>query len=671
MNSLPCLLAALLISFPWISTAADQPNFLFLLSDDQAWTGLSCQMHPDMPDSRSQYIETPNIANLAEEGMRFSAGYSPASVCAPTRISLQTGKSPAQCHWTKAAGSMTEADGFKLIPPQNRRGIKPDETTIGELLQSVGYTTAHFGKWHISGGGPEQHGYDESDGDTGNQDAEPHLPPNPVDIFGMGERAMNVMTKSAQAKKPFFIQMSYHALHYPQNAPPELVAKYQKLNPRGNEKEIGRAAMAEALDQGIGQLLEKIEALGIADNTYVIYMSDNGSSTRQTLRGGKGGVWEGGVRVPLIVRGPGIAPNSWSNQRVVGYDFYPSLCELAGVQKELPNTIEGGSITHLFRGEDKPVERPREELVFHFPHYQGDTPHSALLLDNWKIMHFYETGETHLFDLADDIAERRDLAEQKPEIAGAMKQKLFAYLTEIDAQMPLKNPSYDPDNPPSADKMRGGKNGGGGKKGQGGGGKKKRMSEESDTPENTESDSDTPDKPGTAEMENKKGKGGGKGGKRTTEESEEPATPSKTPNPAPVSGGSAIDLSPAAFQQIAVGGTGGLAKKGNAPGDTGSWVTNHAGELDTNGDGSVSQNELMSQARMAFHAFDADQNGVLSSAEFEGKNPKMAVAGFLTSNTTAVDANSDSIITAQEFAGALRSAFDHADSDKDGIIASK
>ncbi len=675
MKFLPTQLLLLLILLPSATaSAADQPNFLFLLSDDQAWTGLSCQMHPDMQNSKSYIIETPNIARLASEGMRFSAGYSPASVCAPTRISLQTGKSPAQCHWTKAAGSMTAEDGFMLIPPRNRRSIEESETTIGEMLQSAGYTTAHFGKWHISGGGPEQHGYDESDGDTGNQDAEPHLPPNPVDIFGMGERAMNVMTKSAQAKKPFFIQMSYHALHYPQNAPPELVAKYQKLNPRGNEKEIGRAAIAEALDQGIGQLLEKIEALGIADNTYVIYMSDNGSSTRQTLRGGKGGVWEGGVRVPLIVRGPGIAPNSWSHQRVVGYDFYPTFCELAGVQKDLPDTIEGGSITHLFRGEDKPVERPREELVFHFPHYQSDTPHSALLLDSWKIMHFYETGETHLFDLADDIAERRDLAEQKPEIADAMKQKLFAYLTEIDAQMPVKNPSYDPDNPPSTDKMRGGENGGGGKKGQGGGGKKKRMSEESDTPENTESDaddSDTPDKPGTAEMENKKGKGGGKGGKRTTEESEEPATPSKTPNPAPVSGGSAIDLSPAAFQQIAVGGTGGLAKKGNAPGEAASWVTNHAGELDTNGDGSVSQNELMSQARMAFNAFDANQNGVLSSAEYEGKNPRMAVAEFLTSNTAAVDANSDFIITAREFASALRVAFDQADSDKDGYIATK
>lgn len=442
------------------SSAADRPNFLFLLSDDQAWTGLSCRMHPDMPESKSRVIETPNIARLASEGMRFSAAYSPASVCAPTRISLQTGKSPARCHWTKAAGSMTAEDGFPLIPPRNRRSIEADETTIGELLQSVGYTTAHFGKWHISGGGPGKHGYDEGDGDTANDAAAPFVAPNPVDIFGMGERAMALMTKSAQAKKPFFIQMSYHALHYPQNAPAELVEKYQKLIPGGNEKEVGRSAMSEALDQGVGLLLEKIEALGIADNTYVIYLSDNGSSTKQTLRGGKGGVWEGGVRVPLIVRGPGITANSWSHQRVVGYDFYPTLCELAGVQKDLPDTIEGGSITHLFRGEDTPVARPREELVFHFPHYQGDAPHSALLLDNWKIMHFYEDDETHLFDLASDIAERNDLASQKPEIARSMKEKLFAYLAEVDAQMPVKNPQYDPDNPPSLKENRGEKRGG-------------------------------------------------------------------------------------------------------------------------------------------------------------------------------------------------------------------
>jgi cytochrome c2 len=266
------------------SSAAELPNFLFLLSDDQAWNGLFCEMHPDIAGSKSRFIETPNIARLAREGMRFSAAYSPASVCAPTRISLQTGKSPAQCQWTKASGSVTEADGFQLIPPQNRRSIEPDETTIGELLQSVGYTTAHFGKWHITGGGPESHGYDESDGDTGNQDAAVHLPPNSVDIFGMGERAMALMEKSTQDDQPFFIQMSCHALHYPQNAPPELVKKYAQLIPGGNEKEIGRAAMSEALDQGVGLLLEKIAALGIADNTYVIYMSDNGASTGQALR---------------------------------------------------------------------------------------------------------------------------------------------------------------------------------------------------------------------------------------------------------------------------------------------------------------------------------------------------------------------------------------------------
>lgn len=450
------------------ANAQQKPNFLFLLSDDQSWNGLSCQMHPQMAESKSRVIETPNIARLASEGMRFSAGYSPASVCSPTRISLQTGKSPAQCQWTKAAASMTEEDGFMLIPPRNRRSISPEETTIGEMLQSAGYTTAHFGKWHIQGGSPEHHGYDHSDGATGNQHAEPHLPPNPVDIFGMGERAMALMEESRKEEKPFYIQMSYHALHYPQNASKELIEKYKNLIGEGNEKEIGRAAISEDLDRGVGQLLAKIDELGIAENTYVIYMSDNGSSTKGTLRGGKGGVWEGGVRVPFIVRGPGVPPNSWCHQPVVGYDLFPTLCELAGVEESLPDEIEGGSITHLLRGEDRPVERPREELIFHFPHYQGDRPHSTLLLENWKIVHFYETAQTHLFDLANDIRERNDLAANQPERTEAMKKLLFAYLDEVGAQMPVKNPSYDPENPPAM------KRGGGGeiKKGKGRKGKK-------------------------------------------------------------------------------------------------------------------------------------------------------------------------------------------------------
>ena len=456
MKSLCCLYSLFVfLTVASLAPAAGKPNFLFLLSDDQAWNGLSCRMHPDMAESKSRFIRTPHIEKLAGEGMRFSAAYAPAPVCSPTRISLQTGKSPAQCHWTKAAPSMTAGDGFLLIPPVSRRNIEPGETTMGEMLRSAGYATAHYGKWHLGGGGPQSHGYDESDGDTGNQDAAPHLPPNPVDIFGMGERAMAFMEKCRDAEKPFFIQMSYHALHYPENATPELREKFAKLMPAGNDKEIGRAALSEDLDRGIGLLLEKIDALGITGTTYVIYLSDNGSSTKRALRGGKGDVWEGGIRVPLIVRGPGVAAGSWCHQRVVGYDLFPTFCELAGVARDLPDNIEGGSIARLLRGEDRAVKRPREELVFHFPHYQGETPQSALLLGDFKIVYFFETGQTSLFDLSDDIGESHDLAAERPEVADAMKEKLFAYLGEVKAQLPVKNPSYDPAHPPSLEDSRG------------------------------------------------------------------------------------------------------------------------------------------------------------------------------------------------------------------------
>ncbi len=437
-----------------------KPNILFLLSDDQAWNGLSCRMHPDMPDSASAVIETPNIARLAGEGMRFSQAYSPASVCSPTRISLQTGKSPAQCHWTKAAPPEV---GFKLVEPRIRKNIEAEETTVGELLQSAGYATAHYGKWHIGGGGPASHGYNESDGDTGNEAAAPHVEPNTVDIFGMNERAVAFMEKSKKAGKPFFIQMSYNALHYPENATKALIEKYSALLPGGNEKEIGMAAISEDLDRGVGELLNKLEALMLKENTYVLYMSDNGGSTRRTLRGGKGGVWEGGIRVPLIVRGPGVAPDSWCHERVVGYDFFPTFCEWAGVTQALPREIEGGSITSLLRGGTTPVKRPREELVFHFPHYQGDTPHTALMLGDYKLLHFYEEDSLQLYDLSRDVGESNDLAPSQPEKASEMKARLDDYLEEVHAQFPVPNPDFDPAKPPSLREKKGGKSGAKGK----------------------------------------------------------------------------------------------------------------------------------------------------------------------------------------------------------------
>ena len=437
--------------------AAERPNILFMLSDDQAWSGLSCQMHPDMQDSKSSLVQTPNLARLAEQGMRFSAAYAPAPVCSPTRISLQTGRNPAALGWTKAAPA---EPGHRLIEGDNRKSIRDDEITIGQMLKSAGYATAHYGKWHLAGGGPEAHGYDESDGDTGNQDAAPHLPPNPVDIFGMGTRAVEFMKKSQAARKPFFIQMSYNALHYPENATPALVEKYRKLAGGRDDKEVARAAIAEDLDRGVGELLAKLDDMGLSDNTLVIYMSDNGGSNRRTLMGGKGDVWEGGIRVPLIIRGPGIAPNSWCHQRVVGYDFFPTFCRWAGVKAPLPTQLEGGDITHLLSGSSDPVKRSREALVFHFPHYQGDSPHSAILSGNMKLIHFYETGENRLFDLQTDIGETRDLAASKPELAQSLAGKLADYLNEVGAKMPKPNPNYVPGKEPA--RKGGGK---GGKKG--------------------------------------------------------------------------------------------------------------------------------------------------------------------------------------------------------------
>ena len=427
---------------------AARPNFVFLLADDLDWAGLSVRMDPEVPGSASAYVETPQLARLAAQGMVFSAAYAPAPVCSPTRASLQTGKSPAQLHWTKAAPPV---DGMKLIEAAQVRDLSAADTTIAELLKTAGYATAHLGKWHLGGGGPERHGYDVSDGDTGNQDAAPFKPPNPVDIFGMTTRACAFMEKQVRSGTPFFIQLSYHALHYPENALPETIAKYAAKMPGQSEKEIQRAAIAENLDSGIGRLLAEIDSLGLASNTYLIYMADNGAGgggRGRVLAAGKGGLWEGGIRVPLIVRGPGVRTGVVCRTRVVGYDLLPTCCALAGVTQALPAGIEGGDWSGLFATGTGTVRRAREELVFHFPHYQGDTPHSAILLGDYKLMKWYEDGRVRLFDLSKDLGERTDLSARLPEKAAELERRLERDLREVGANLPKPNPAYDPASEP-------------------------------------------------------------------------------------------------------------------------------------------------------------------------------------------------------------------------------
>jgi arylsulfatase A-like enzyme len=444
----------------FIKLTASQPNIILLLSDDQSWSGLSVQMHDDIPESKGEIFHTPNLEKLAAQGMRFSAAYSPASVCSPTRASLQTGKSPAQLRWTKAAPVMTADDGFKLIPPTIKKDLQTEEITIAEILKRAGYATAHYGKWHLAGGGPGEHGYDEHDGDTGNKDAVPFKDPNPVDIVGMGNRANTFMAKSVKAGKPFFIQLSYHALHYPENALEKTKAKYVEKNGGREDKRILRAAITEDLDSGVGMIMDKIRSLRIEGSTYVIYTADNGATggggKKSGLRGGKGGVWEGGIRVPLIIRGPMVPPSSFCHTRVVGYDLYPTFCEIAGVKEPLPRGIEGGSILPLLRNGSGEVRRFRENLVFHFPHYQGDTPHSAIFSGNLKLMKFYENDEMMLFDLDNDLFEQNNLAVGMPDKVDSMHRILNKYLDDIGAELPVRNSKYDPENPPDMSRARGG-----------------------------------------------------------------------------------------------------------------------------------------------------------------------------------------------------------------------
>jgi len=440
-----------------VALADDRPNIIFMIADDQGWDGLSVAMAPD--GAASTVFHTPRLEAFAAQGRRFSNAYAPAPVCSPSRISIQCGRTPAALHWTKAAPPET---GHRMIEPRNRRSIPREGVTIGELLRGAGYATAHYGKWHIGGGGPGEHGYDDHDGDTGNEQAFAFTDPNPVDLFGMAKRTEDFMRRAKEAGKPFYVQLSWNALHAPGNALEKTKAKYAALagdGDRGKRAEV--AAITEDLDTAVGMVLDAVDRLGLAGTTYVIYTSDNGSGgggRRGALSGGKGSVWEAGIRVPFIVRGPGIAAGSWCHLPIVGWDLLPTFAEWAEVDDaRIPHEVEGGSLVDLFaRGDEGDVVRKRYEIVFHFPHYQsGHTPHAAIRMGNLKVIEFFEDSSVKLFDLAVDPGERHDLATERPKDAELLRRRLDSYLVNVDAQMPTLDPAFDPAAPLPPAKPRG------------------------------------------------------------------------------------------------------------------------------------------------------------------------------------------------------------------------
>jgi len=430
---------------------ASRPNIILVLTDDQGWTDTSVPMMRGRADSRSDFYRTPALERLAREGMVFSSAYAPAPVCSPTRDSILYGQTPARLHHAVLIGTARSGEGALSLP----QAIKAADAR---------YATAHFGKWGCTPKSPEAVGFDASDGNTDNWHGDwrrvdgekvPLPTDDPKRIFSLTRRAAGFMEQQVRAGRPFYMRISHYACHVGHQSLRETREKV-RARPRGAKcidgdyrdpealpEDVVRsgwmlnyAAMIEDLDSGLGMLLGKIDELGIADNTYVIFTSDNGGGFRGNapLRGGKADLWEGGIRVPMVVRGPGVLPGTYCDVPVAGWDFWPTFRELAGGTGPLPANLDGGSLVPLFeKGNAGTVARREEALVFHFPWFDG-VPESAIRLGRYKLMKNLNTGETRLFDLQRDIGETHDLSDAMPEKARDLRGRLTAYLEAVGAE---------------------------------------------------------------------------------------------------------------------------------------------------------------------------------------------------------------------------------------------
>ena len=419
-----------------LARATEKPNVILILADDQGWNALSVRADPENPASASPYFKTPNLANLAKEGMRFSQAYSPAPTCSPTRHSIQFGRSPASL-------KIWGADG-----------IKNWDALTGESLANVlgkarpEYACAHFGKWHI-GKSPETLGYKVNDGGNGNGAGNSKNPKDPKLIFSLSRKSLEFMEAQTRAGKPFFLQVSHYANHLKYQGLRETIGKYETKHADQTTEYHNDplwAAMNENLDAGIGMILDKLEELNVTENTYVFYTADNGYESKRDFkntvaqrgfykafpqRSHKYHVSEGGIRVPFIVRGPGIQPGSHSTSPVVGTDLFPTVLSLIGAADKIPAQVEGADLSgHLKSGGEKAIERKDPFLVFKFS--KPRPPHDvAIVQREYKLIKDLDTGESFLFDLKNDIGESKDLSSEKPALARQLNQRMTEYFARF------------------------------------------------------------------------------------------------------------------------------------------------------------------------------------------------------------------------------------------------
>jgi len=420
-------------------------NFIVFLTDDLGATDLTCY--------GSKFYETPNLDRLAKDGMKFTQAYSACTVCSPTRAAMMTGKWPAQLRVTDwIAGH--DRPFAKLKIPEWRKELDLGERTIAEALHERGYVSGHFGKWHLEHTAKE-HGFDVTVGDNGKGSPQGYLPPyhNPNLPDGPpGEELTARLTSEAEKfieanqAKPFFVYFAPYAVHTPLGGKPDVIARYKaKADPNDPQHTPAYAAMVQAVDESVGALRAKLDALGLGENTVFIFTSDNGGlelgqvTYNFCMRAGKGSAYEGGVRVVGLCRWPGLTtPGATSATPVITLDWPATIAAAAGAA--LP--AQGADLRPLLRGA-KLAERP---LFWHYPHYHpgGATPYSAVREGDWRLVHFYEDDRVELYDLAHDPEEKADLAAVQPAKAKSLRAKLDAWLAGTKAQFPSPNPNADP-----------------------------------------------------------------------------------------------------------------------------------------------------------------------------------------------------------------------------------
>lgn len=439
MRRLRELLAAGLCCLTSVAFAAEQrpPNVVFILADDLGINDLSCYGRKDQA--------TPRLDRLAGEGMRFTSAYCAQPICSPSRAAIISGLAPARLRITTFLPGRGDAPSQKLLHPKINQQLALEYTTLAEHLKSAGYATACIGKWHLGGAGfgPKEQGFDVV------YAGKPNTPPA-SDEGGKGEydlTAHAIDFVRANKDKPFFLYLPHNNPHIPLAAKPELIAKFKdSFNPT-------YAAVVNTLDDSVGRLLDALDELKLRDNTLVVFTSDNGgvhlpelkedAPTHNTpFRAGKGYVYEGGLRIPLIVRLPKVVPaGKVSDTPVINTDWLPTILDLCGVPFEASKS-DGVSLAPLLKGGSL-ADRP---LLWHFPHYnnQGGRPAGAIRVGDWKLIEHYEDGRVELFNLRNDPSEERDLAEKEPQRVADLRPKLAAWRTSIGAQTNSPNPDFDP-----------------------------------------------------------------------------------------------------------------------------------------------------------------------------------------------------------------------------------